>query len=84
MLANRGFDPQQAGTGMFLTAALLCIVSAMIFRFGLQAGVPRDVQADNTAPPLRDLLLGGVRAARNPRIVLSYLAAFAGRSRQRN
>lgn len=31
-------------------------------------------------PPLKTMLMGGVRAARNPRIVLSYFAAFAGRS----
>lgn len=79
MLSGRGFGPEQAGMGMFLTAAVLCLISAVVFRFGLQPGVPDDVQTA-TRPPLKQMLSGGVRAARNPRIVLSYLAAFAGRS----
>jgi predicted MFS family arabinose efflux permease len=64
---------------MFLTASVLCLLSAAVFRFGLRPGVPEDVQAAEHIP-LRKLLLGGARAARNPRIVLSYFAAFAGRS----
>jgi MFS family permease len=79
LLTTRGFDAQQAGTGMFLTAAVLCLVSAVIFRFGLHPGVPDDVKTAEHIP-LKQLLLGGARAARNPRIVLSYFAAFAGRS----
>ena len=79
LLTTRGFDAQQAGTGMFLTAAALCLVSAVIFRFGLHPGVPDDVKTAEHIP-LKQLLLGGARAARNPRIVLSYFAAFAGRS----
>jgi MFS family permease len=79
LLSARGLTAEQAGTGMFLTAAFLCLVSAAVFRFGLQPGVPQEVQ-DNERPPLKTMLMGGVRAARNPRIVLSYLSAFAGRS----
>jgi MFS family permease len=79
LLTTRGFDAQQAGTGMFLTAAVLCLLSAVIFRFGLHPGVPDDVKTAEHIP-LKQLLLGGARAARNPRIVLSYFAAFAGRS----
>lgn len=79
LLAARGWDAQAAGTGMFLTAAILCVISALVFRFGLKPGVPDDVQEAERIP-LQKMLLGGARAARNPRIVLSYLAAFAGRS----
>jgi MFS family permease len=78
-LSTRGFSAEQAGTAMFLTASVLCLLSAAVFRFGLRPGVPDDVQAAEHIP-LRKLLLGGARAARNPRIVLSYFAAFAGRS----
>jgi MFS family permease len=78
-LSSRGFDAQQAGTAMFLTASVLCLLSALVFRLGLRPGVPDDVRAADHIP-LKKLLLGGVRAARNPRIVLSYFAAFAGRS----
>jgi MFS family permease len=78
-LSARGFTAEQAGTGMFLTASLLCFLSLIVFRFGLKPGVPQDVQRVER-PPLKMMLMGGARAARNPRIVLSYLAAFAGRS----
>jgi len=79
LLSAQGFTPQQAGAGMFFTAAFLCLMSAVIFRFGLRPGVPQEMQASKRAP-LMKMLAGGLRAARNPRIVLSYLAAFAGRS----
>jgi MFS family permease len=79
LLSAQGFTPRQAGMGMFLTAAFLCLVSAVIFRFGLSPQMPREIQAKQR-PPLIQMLASGLRAARNPRIVLSYLAAFAGRS----
>jgi len=79
LLATQGFTPRQAGAGMFFTAALLCLVSAGIFHFGLRRGVPEEMQVARRAPLLK-MLVGGLRAARNPRIILSYLAAFAGRS----
>lgn len=79
LLSSRGFTEQQAGTGMFMAAALLCFISIVVFRFGLKGGVPQDVDEAERLP-LKMMLMGGIRAARNPRIVLSYLAAFAGRS----
>ena len=79
LLQGMGATPEQAGTGMFLIAAALCVLSAAFLHFGLRAGVPAGNKA-TSRPPLRLLLAGGLRAARNPRIVLSYLAAFAGRS----
>ncbi len=79
LLEDRGVAPAAAGMTMFLAASGLCLLSAMIFRVGLQPGLP---QANNASPqvPVTTTLLAGVRAARNPRIILSYLAAFAGRS----
>jgi MFS family permease len=79
LLSGMGATSVQAGAGMFLIAAALCVVSALILYLGLQPGVPTGV-AKTSRPPLQKLLVGGLRAARNPRIVLSYLAAFAGRS----
>ncbi len=78
-LAARGWQPEQAGAAMFLTAATLCLISAFVFWFGLKPGVPSDMKVVQRQPT-RKLLLGGVRAARNPRVLLSYFAAFAGRS----
>jgi MFS family permease len=79
LLSSRGFTDKQGGTAMFLTASVLCFMSIIVFRFGLRPGVPQDVQEAERLP-VKTMLLGGARAARNPRIVLSYLAAFAGRS----
>ena len=79
LLSGLGASPEQAGTGMFLIAAVLCVVSAGVLYLGLRPGVPEGVSAEQR-PPISELAAGGLRAARNPRIVLSYLAAFAGRS----
>ena len=79
LLQSMGATPEQAGTGMFLIAAAMCVLSAAFLQFGLRPGVPAGVKA-TSRPPLSQLLIGGMRAASNPRIVLSYLAAFAGRS----
>jgi MFS family permease len=79
LLEPRGFEPVAAGLVMFMVAAVLCGLSAIIFRVGLQGGGPREA-AETIRPPVKETLLAGARAARNPRIVLSYLAAFAGRS----
>ena len=76
-LTARGVEPVAAGIAMFLTAAVLCVIAAVIFSRGLKGGVPVTTAAP---PPLRALLTSGLRAASNPRIALSYGAAFAGRS----
>lgn len=76
-LTARGVEPVAAGITMFLTAAGLCVVAAIIFSRGLRAGVPA---SNSSPPPTRKLWTSGLRAAANPRIALSYAAAFAGRS----
>jgi len=77
VLTARGVDPVAAGAAMFLTAASLCVLSALIFSRGLKGGLPI---APTDKPPMRILLTSGIRAAVNPRIALAYGAAFAGRS----
>lgn len=79
LLSGFGATPVQAGKGMFWIAAALCFISALVLRAGLRPGVPAGV-GGGSRTPLKKLAVGGLRAARNPRIVLSYLAAFAGRS----
>ena len=37
-------DPVQAGAGMFLLAAVLCVISALIMRAGLRPGHGRGVE----------------------------------------
>ncbi len=78
-LEERGVAPVSAGMTMFLAAAGLCLLSAIIFWVGLHPGLP-ETKDQITRLPIGKTLLAGVRAARNPRIILSYLAAFAGRS----
>jgi MFS family permease len=76
-LAARGVEPVTAGVAMFFVAAILCVMAALIFSRGLRGGVP---VARVSPPPLAVLMTSGLRAARNPRIALSYAAAFTGRS----
>jgi MFS family permease len=76
-LVSGGTDAVTAGRVMFLVAAAMCLLSAVWFRFGLQAGTPH---AAEDKPPWKVLMLSGVRAARNPRILLSYGAAFIARA----
>jgi MFS family permease len=77
VLTARGVDPVDAGIAMFMTAAALCLVAGVIFFFGLRGGTPVQPLA---RPPMSVLLVSGIRAAANPKIALSYGAAFAGRS----
>lgn len=76
-LTARGVAPVPAGIAMFLVAAALCVIAGVIFSRGLKGGVPR---VHMSPPPLRVLMTSGLRAASNPRIALSYAAAFTGRS----
>jgi len=78
LLSARGYEPRLAGQVMFLVVAGLCFVSAIWFRLGLKGGIPAGSSAD--APEWRVLMTSGFRAARNPRILLSYGAAFVGRA----
>ena len=77
LLSAGGTDAITAGRAMFLVAAALCFVSGALFRVGLAAGTPVRTQEQ---PEWRSLMLSGIRAARNPRILLSYGAAFIGRA----
>ena len=76
-LAERGFDAVTGGKAMFLAATLLCMVTAVVARYGLKSGTPI---ARRERAAVRTLLTSGLRAARNSRIALSYAAAFAARS----
>lgn len=81
LLEGAGYTPVQAGTGMFLTAAALCVLAAGAMQLGLVGGRPAKLQDRQPAGTLlRAGLNDGLSAGRNPRILLSYLAAFAGRS----
>lgn len=77
LLSNYGFDPVAGGKAMYLCAAMLACISALVFRFGLAPGRPEDA---GERPEVQELVGSGLRAARNPRIALAYAAAFVARS----
>jgi len=72
-----GYDAVTSGTVMFGSMAVLCAVTAVVARFGLKAGTPVAMQ---DRAPAKELYKSGIRAARNSRIAISYLAALAARS----
>ncbi len=76
ILRDQGMDAVAAGTIAYSSAALLCVLSAIWFRFGLKGGTPA---APRTRPPYRQLIWSGLKAARNPRIALGYLSAMTAR-----
>ena len=71
-----GMDPVSAGRTAYLALASLCFISAAVFQLGLKPGTPASPEA---RPKKLELLRRGLQSARNPRILLSYLAAFTAR-----
>lgn len=66
-----------SGRVMFLTCAALCVITVVWCRFGLKGGTP---MKQSQRPPFRELITSGFRAAKNPRIAVSYGAAFTARA----
>jgi MFS family permease len=77
LLSSQGVSAISGGQIMFLIVAILCVLSAFLFRVGLQGGTPVAMEHQ---PDWRVLITSGIRAGRNPRILLSYGAAFIGRA----
>ncbi|MYH33788.1 MAG: MFS transporter [Gammaproteobacteria bacterium] len=75
-LQDAGMGPVAAGRYAYSAAALVCLVSILIFRFGLKAGVPEQTRQ---RPRWWDLIRTGIEQMRNPRIVLAYLYAMPAR-----
>ena len=75
-LQDAGMEPVAAGRYAYSAAALVCLVSILIFRFGLKAGVPEHTRQ---RPRWWDLIRTGIEQMRNPRIVLAYLYAMPAR-----
>jgi MFS family permease len=77
LMVARDFDPVTGGKVMFVFAAGLCLVTAVVVRLGLKGGT---VVARHERPSKKALLASGLRSIRNPRIALSYASSFAARS----
>lgn len=71
-----GMDQVTAGRMAFWTFAVICLINAVIVRLGLKGGVP---SIKTEKEPLPYILKRGLKAGRNPRIALSYVAAFVSR-----
>lgn len=77
LMQELGYDAITGGRVMFVSCALICAASALVFHRSLKGGTPAHPKDRATVP---ELLGSGLRAMGNPRIVLSYACAFAGRS----
>ncbi len=74
---NGGASAEEAGYYTHFIVAALCLVSAVVVGIGLKKGT---VVKHEERPPVRELMVSGFAAARNPRIALAYACAFIARS----
>ena len=76
VFAGRGIDELWSGRYAYLFVAGIALLAALIM-LGLKPGRPDGTSAKT---PVLQLLTEGIGAARNPRISLAYLSAFAARA----
>lgn len=77
MFVNEGMNPVQAGQYSHWLVAAILVPCALLMLKGLKGGT---MVRHDERPEVRELLLGGLRAGRNPRIALAYLSSFVSRS----
>ena len=78
-LVAKGFSGNDAGIYTHLGIAGVALVSAIVVGLGLKGGTP---VSKKERLPLRALFTSGISCAKNPRILLSYAAAFVARGDQ--
>jgi len=76
---QQGMSELQAGQAMHLVVAALCVAAALLVATQLKPGVPA---RPRQRPSARDIFIGGLGEARNPRVLLAYCAAFIARGDQ--
>jgi len=74
--SEAGFDDVTAGEYTHFIVAALCFAAALVVAIGLKGGTP--AKQEDRPPPL-EIVRAAFRAAANPRIALSYTAAFIAR-----
>ncbi|NEX13162.1 MAG: MFS transporter [Prosthecochloris sp.] len=79
ILTSRGIGKIEAGFITHLSIAALATITAVVCSIGLKKGTP---VKRNERPPLKELFQSGFTATKNPRILLSYSAAFIARGDQ--
>jgi MFS family permease len=75
-LIDAGFDAVTTSRITHGVVAAACFISSILFFIGLKKGTPGGKEE---RPPLRELVVSGFFEGRNPRIALSYAAAFVAR-----
>jgi MFS family permease len=78
-LVAKGLSGIDAGLYTHFAIAGVALVAAVVVGFGLKGGT--EVRKEER-PPLGSLLSSGISCAKNPRILLSYCAAFVARGDQ--
>ncbi len=78
-LANHGMSGTEAGFYTHLGIAGLAVLVGILVGFGLKPGTPID---HKQRPSARTLFWSGFASAKNPRVLLSYCAAFIARGDQ--
>lgn len=76
---SQGADELWAGRYAYLTVAAIAFVAAIVMT-GLKPGRPEEVEDKDAKLSLPELAKQGLTAAKNKRIGLSYIAAFAARA----
>jgi MFS family permease len=79
LFVGLGMTEVEAGRAMHFVVAALCVASALLTATGLKPGVPA---SPRRRPSVRELFVSGYSEARNPRLLLAYLAAFIARGDQ--
>ncbi|NTV97757.1 MAG: MFS transporter [Chlorobiaceae bacterium] len=78
-LSAKGFSGYEAGLYTHFAIALTAFISAAVLWIGLKGGTPA---GNHERPALKELFRSGIKCARNPKILLSYSAAFVARGDQ--
>ena len=73
---GQGADELWAGRYAYLTVAAIAFIGSLVM-FGLKPGRPEEAEGKK---PVLQLIKEGLKAGRNKRIRISYLAAFAARA----
>ncbi len=79
MLLDMGYTSIEVSRIAHAIVGGVCVLSGIIYWLGLKKGVPATHEEHL---PVKDLLVGGLKAGLNPRVALSYACAFIARSDQ--
>jgi len=75
-LIEAGYDPIAATRLTHGIVFAACALSSVLYMIGLKKGTPASKEE---RPPFKELVVSGFIEGRNPRIALSYMAAFVAR-----